>query len=167
MALRPHASELFRSYEGETLMRNIAAIVWAILCLAVAGATVHAGDAEQIKAIDAAIVALDAAFERQDEDAIKQLMTDDHIAVTPYYDEPQSAAQMLASLQQLKIAQTKVAQTDITLLGPNVALRTSIANFEGTFKGKPLPSRMFVTEVVVKRDGKWLERLYQATTLKP
>ena len=141
-------------------MRNIAAMLSAFLCLAVAGTAVHASDAEQIKAID-------AAFERQDEDVIKLLMTTDHIAVTPYYDEPQSVTQMLASLKQLKIAQTKVFQTNIMLLGTDVVLRTSIANFAETFKGKPLPSRMFVTEVVVKRDGQWLERLYQATTLKP
>ena len=35
------------------------------------------------------------------------------------------------------------------------------------FKGEPLPGRVFVNETLVLRDGKWIERLYQVTALKP
>ena len=41
------------------------------------------------------------------------------------------------------------------------------AKNEGTFKGRSLPSPVFVTSLFVKRDGRWLERLYQTTVLKP
>jgi hypothetical protein len=55
----------------------------------------------------------------------------------------------------------------VALLAADVALRTFIANLTGTFKGKPLSARVFVNETLVKRDGKWVERFYQATTLEP
>ena len=55
----------------------------------------------------------------------------------------------------------------MTLLGPDVALRTSIFTLKGSYKGKPLPEKVFATEVMVKRNGKWLERLFQATALTP
>jgi hypothetical protein len=48
-----------------------------------------------------------------------------------------------------------------------VALRTFSAELKGTFQGKPLPPRVFATELLVKRDGKWVERFYQVTTLEP
>ena len=34
------------------------------------------------------------------------------------------------------------------------------------FKGKKLPSRAFINETLVKRDGKWVERFFQVTTLE-
>jgi len=56
---------------------------------------------------------------------------------------------------------------NVTLLGPDAALRTFVADLKGSFKGKPLPARAFVNETLVKRDGKWIERFFQITTLKP
>ena len=38
---------------------------------------------------------------------------------------------------------------------------------EGTFQGKPVPPKIFVTEIVVRRDGRWLEMLYQMTPIGP
>jgi hypothetical protein len=55
----------------------------------------------------------------------------------------------------------------VILLGPQAALRTFTAEFVGTFKGKEIPRHQFVISVMVKRDGRWLERFYQTTTLKP
>jgi hypothetical protein len=55
----------------------------------------------------------------------------------------------------------------VALLGPNVALRTFVAELKGTFQGRPLPQRVFATELLVKQEGKWVERFYQVTTLEP
>ena len=55
----------------------------------------------------------------------------------------------------------------VSLLGSDAAAITFTAKNEGAFKGRPLPSPVFVTSLYVKRDGKWLERLYQTTVLKP
>jgi len=41
------------------------------------------------------------------------------------------------------------------------------ADLKDSFKGKPLPAKVFATEILVRRNGKWIERFYQVTTLKP
>lgn len=55
----------------------------------------------------------------------------------------------------------------VSLLGDDAALRTFTADLKGSFKGKPLPAKVFATEILVRRNGKWIERFYQVTTLKP
>lgn len=121
--------------------------------------------AEAIAAINASSNALDAAFTKRDIAAIKALMTPDHISVTPYYDGPQTVDEQLASLAEYDYSQTIIGEPSVALLAPDVALRTFTADLKGSFKGKPLPSRAFINETLVKRDGKWIERFFQVTTL--
>ena len=148
-------------------MRIIATAVLGIMLFAsVGGSGVNASDAETFAAINASSNALDEAFAKRDVEAIKSLMTPDHVSVTPYYDGPQSVADQIASLSELDYGQTIVGKPSIVLLSPDVALRTFIADLKGSFKGKPLPTRAFVNETLVKRDGKWIERLFQITTLR-
>jgi len=130
-------------------------------------AVAQASDAETVTAVNTASDALDEAFTVSDADSIRSLMTTDHVTVTPYYDGPQSVDDQIASLPDLKFKQTVVGEPSVALLAPDVALRTFIANLEGSFKGTPLPSRVFVNETLVQHNGEWLERFYQVTTLKP
>jgi ketosteroid isomerase-like protein len=124
-------------------------------------------DAETIVAINASSNALDKAYSARDVEAIKSLMTPDHVSVTPYYDGPQSVDDQIMSLAELDYGQTIVGKPSVVLLSPDVALRTFIADLKGSFRGKPLPARAFVNETLVKRDGKWIERFFQMTTLRP
>lgn len=148
-------------------MRRLAAVLSLIL-LASAGLFVaNATDAETIAAINASSNALDEAFADSNVETIKSLMTPDHVSVTPYYDGPQSVDDQIASLAELVYGQTITGKPSVVLLSPDVALRTFIAELKGSFKGKPLPARAFVNETLVKRDGEWVERFFQITTLKP
>jgi ketosteroid isomerase-like protein len=148
-------------------MRIIATAILGIwLFASVGGSGVGASDAETFRAINASSNALDEAFAKRDVEAIKSLMTPDHVSVTPYYDGPQSVADQIASLSELDYGQTIVGKPSIVLLSPDVALRTFIADLKGSFKGEPLPTRAFVNETLVKRDGKWIERFFQITTLR-
>jgi ketosteroid isomerase-like protein len=151
----------------ERSMRKISAPLSLVIFLLAGMGVAHAGDAQTIDAIVAASAALDKAFEGQDADAIKILTTPDHVAVTPYYGRPRSVAEQIASLSELKYVQTKIGDDKITLLGPDAGLRTFTADLDGTFKGKPIPRRVFVTSVMVRRDGRWLETFYQITVLTP
>jgi len=148
-------------------MRSLAAVV-SLVILVVGAALIEAkaDDTETIAAINASSNALDDAFAKSDVDTIKKLMTPDHITVTPYYDGPQTVQDQLDSLSDLDWSQTIVGDVDVSLLGPDAALRTFVADLKGTFEGKTLPSRVFVTEVLVKHDGQWIERFYQVTTLE-
>jgi ketosteroid isomerase-like protein len=148
-------------------MRKIAAILSLMILVAVGAFRAEAGDADTIAAINASSNALDKAFGERDIATIKALMTPDHVTVTPYYDGPQSVDDQIASLPDLDYGQTIIGEPSVALLGPDVALRTFIADLKGSFKGKPLPARAFVNETLVKRDGKWIERFFQVTTLKP
>ncbi|MEZ5784970.1 MAG: nuclear transport factor 2 family protein [Xanthobacteraceae bacterium] len=126
-----------------------------------------ADEAATIKEVKAAFTALDDAFARQDKEAIKRKMTADHIAITSYYGAPQSVTEQIASLPDLKLKETTVSAVAVTLFGSDSAAIMFTARNEGTYKGQPLPSPVFVTSLYVKRNGHWLERLYQTTVLKP
>ncbi|MGH6748646.1 MAG: nuclear transport factor 2 family protein [Methyloceanibacter sp.] len=126
-----------------------------------------ADDVATIEAIDNAAGELDEAFVKQDADAIKSLTTPDHIAVTHYYGEPTAVAAQIASLPELKYEQTNLTEPTVKLLGPDDAMRSFTAKLDGTFKGESLSARVFVTQIMEKIDGKWREKFYQVTALRP
>ncbi|MFO7478037.1 MAG: nuclear transport factor 2 family protein [Methyloceanibacter sp.] len=141
----------------------------AFLVLTVFAATAlaeaYAGEAGMIAEVNQAAAALDQAFERQDAEAIKKLMTSDHVAVTPYYPGAQNVDEQIASLADLEFAQEIAGEAHVALLGNDAALRTFKAKQKGSFQGRPLPRHVFVTQLMVKQDGAWLERFYQVTAL--
>jgi ketosteroid isomerase-like protein len=141
--------------------------VLVLLCLAAGLSQARAGDAETIAAINAAAAALDNAFERQSADEIKHMMTADHIAVTPYYDAPQTVAEQIATLPELKYEQTNIGPVKVDVLGPDAGMRTFTARLDGTYQGKPIPSPAFVTAIMVRQNGQWKERFYQITAVQP
>ena len=148
-------------------MRKIAAIVSFTILVTAGLSPARAGEAETIDAIIKAAAALDQAFERQDTKAVKDLMTPDHVAVTPYYDGPQTVADQVGSLPKLKYEQTIDGKPTVAVLCSDAAARTFKAELNGSFEGKPIASKVFVSEIWVKRDGAWAEKLYQVTALKP
>ena len=140
------------------------------LCVAalIAGVNLaRAGEPGIVAAINAASAALDDAFERQSAEDIKRMMTADHIAVTPYYGSPQTAAQQIASLPELKYEQTITGEVKVDVLGPDAGMRTFTARLDGTYKGDPIPPYVFVTSIMVRQDGMWREKFYQVTALQP
>lgn len=140
----------------------------ALLALVVAmPAEAGATGAETVAAVNASSNALDEAFAKRDVEAIRSLMTADHISVTPYYDGPQSVDDQINSLAELNYGQTIVEEPTVELLAPDVALRTFIAELDGSFEGAPLPKRAFINETLVKRDGRWVERFFQITAQEP
>ena len=130
-------------------------------------ASANAGEPATVAAINAASAALDDAFERQSAEDIKRMMTADHIAVTPYYETPQTAAAQIASLPELKYKQTNTGEVKVVVLGPDAGMRTFTARLDGTYKGKTIPPDVFVTSIMVREDGQWREKFYQVTALQP
>jgi len=143
------------------------ALLVLVVYLAAGLPQARAGEAETIAAVNAAAAALDNAFERQSAGEIKHMTTADHVAVTPYYDAPQTVAEQIASLPELKYEHTNVGAVKVDVLGPDAAMRTFTARLEGTYKGKPIPSPAFVTAIMVRQDGQWKERFSQITAVQP
>lgn len=135
--------------------------------LAAGIASANAGEPATVAAINAASAALDDAFERQSVEDIKRMMTADHLAVTPYYETPQTAAQQIATLPELKYKQTNTGEVKVVVLGPDAGMRTFTARLDGTYKGKTIPPDVFVTSIMVREDGQWREKFYQVTALQP
>jgi hypothetical protein len=135
--------------------------------LAAGIASANAGEPATVAAINAASAALDDAFERQSAEDIKRMMTADHLAVTPYYETPQTAAQQIATLPELKYKQTNTGEVKVVVLGPDAGMRTFTARLDGTYKGKTIPPDVFVTSIMVRQDGQWREKFYQVTALQP
>ena len=81
-------------------MTKLLALCVGVL-LAVSASVADADDAATINAVKAAFSALDDAFARRDGEAIKRLMTTDHLAITSYYGAPKSVAEQIASLPDL------------------------------------------------------------------
>jgi ketosteroid isomerase-like protein len=106
---------------------------------------------------------LDTAFEKGDVATVRGLMTDDKVAITPYYDGPQTKEDQIKSLPDFKMPEYIVGQRKTTVLGKDVVLVTYPLTMKGTFKGKPLPAKSYVSSLWINRDGKWKEALYQAT----
>lgn len=139
----------------------------SLLVFAVVAGCDHPSDVATIEAVDNAAAELDEAFETQDAAAIKARMTPDHVAVTHYYRTPQTVDEQIASLPKLKYKQTERSEPKVVLIGLDVAMRTLTAKFEGTFEDRPLSGDVFITSILVKQDGKWLERFYQVTQIAP
>jgi ketosteroid isomerase-like protein len=138
-----------------------------ILALAAGISCARAGEPATVAAINAASAALDDAFERQSAEDIKRMVTADHLAVTPYYGSPQTAAAQIASLPELKYKQTITGEVKVVVLGPDAGMRTFTARLDGTYKGKPIAPDVFVASIMVRQDGQWCEKFYQVTAMQP
>jgi ketosteroid isomerase-like protein len=148
-------------------MRKLLTALSFLIFVSVAGCD-RPNETASTEAVDNVVAELDEAYQTQDVDTIKARLAPDHVAVTPYYGAPYSAAEQIASLPDLKFKQTNLSEPKVVLLGPGVAMRTVTAKLEGTFKGKSISSpKVFITSIVVKEQGKWLERLYQVTQFAP
>ena len=148
-------------------MQKLGALLVLIAALTLAPTLAKADDAAIVAEVEAASDALNQAFQRQDWTYIEKHITADHISVFPPWGEPKSFAQERDLIPQLKMKQTPLTEPRVTVLGPNAAMRTVIMALEGSYKGEPLPKRIFKTQIMVKQDGRWLEKFYQSTVLKP
>ena len=116
--------------------------------------------------LEKAADALNEAFKKGDADAVKALMTEDHVAVTASYGGPLDRAEQLKTLADLKLTEYAAAKTKVSALGKDAALVTYELTLKGTYKGKEVPRKNFASAVWVKQDGKWREAFYQETPLE-
>jgi ketosteroid isomerase-like protein len=145
----------------------LAALSFAILAATAGCAPSSNNDVAAIEAIDNAVGKLNEAFEARDVTAIKALMTEDHMTVTEYYGTPQSVSGQIGSLAELKYKQAYLTEPSVVLLGPDAAIWTATADLDVTFEGRSLTGKAFLTSVMVKQNGKWLEQFFQVTSLAP
>jgi hypothetical protein len=128
---------------------------------------VQADEAIEIAAVKAAIASLNQAFLEEDPAAIKAHVTPEHIAIGPTYDGPVLIDEQIGFFERIRLTEWTATEPGITLLSDTVATSTFGLSLNGTMDGEPLHTRAYVVQIWVKRDGKWLQHLYQETALDP
>lgn len=126
-----------------------------------------ADDMNAANEIKEAKAILDNGFARKDSETIEKMVTADHIAATTYYGRPFTTADELATLSEFNARYFDFTELEVTMFAPDSAMITFENSYEGTFEGRPLPKRVFVTEIWFKQEGRWLQRLYQETPIEP
>jgi ketosteroid isomerase-like protein len=145
--------------------RSPSAPLFLLACLFGLFAGVPARGQDAARDVERALDALNKAFQKNDTEAIKRLMTADHVAVTAYYGRPTSLAEQIKSLKDVKLAEYKPGKVKVKMLGKGAALLTYPLTMKGTYKGKELPRRCFASAVWVRQGGRWREAFYQETAL--
>ena len=126
----------------------------------------QADEAGEIAAVRAAVDSLDQAFVSEDAAAIKARVTPEHIAIGPTYDGLVSIDRQIDFFDRIELTEwIRITEPEITLLSDTVAMSTFGISIKGTMDGEPLHTRAHATQIWVKRDGKWLQHLYQETAL--
>ena len=134
-----------------------------------AGSWVAAGGADKdegaVREIQQANRMLNEAFARRDAATIRRLVTDDHIAITPYYGGALAMGDQLKNLADLLVPDYQASDVKVNLLTKDAALVTYSVKQKGTYKGMPVAPRNYVAAVWVNKEGKWREVSYQETPL--
>lgn len=125
-----------------------------------------ANEAATIAEIKSAVAKLDNAYSNEDVATIKRMTVPNHVAVSPLYDRPVSVDTQINAFDQLERVLFDRSPIQVALLSPEIALVTFEKSYKGTYKGKPLPARVFASEIWRKQGDKWLQQLYQETPIR-
>ena len=137
-------------------------VLLVILALFTAEAALaqNAGAAEEISA---ARQRLDKAFQDHDAATIRAMMTEDHQSITSIYGKDMNVSEQMETLDSYVFDFVNSGEERLVFLSEDAALMNFETLYAVTFEGEPLPDRVLVTEIWVKVDGAWLQRLYQET----
>ena len=122
--------------------------------------------ADTAEEVERAVRTIQTAFNKGDVDALKRLMTEDHVTILTYARFSNTADQ-LQVLADWKFTEYKLGGLKVKALTKDVSLVAYQATIKGTYKGKEVPSPVQVVEVWMNRDGKWLQASYQETPVDP
>jgi uncharacterized protein (TIGR02246 family) len=132
--------------------------------LVAVAALLAAADAKDdaARAVEKAVQALEAAWDKGDADAVKGLMTEDHVCIIREF-QSYTRADQLKALRDFKYTNRQISDLKVTVVSKDTAFVTLKAVTKGTYKGKPFTSTVLAGATWISRDGKWLEASYQET----
>jgi len=125
---------------------------------------VLADAADDVKAVEQLQRTLNAAYLKQDAEAIKKLTGEDLVVVSSKGTR-ETRAEQLKRLPDLKFTAYVTEDVQVHLPAKDTAVVTFRTAVQGTFQGKPLNPRSAVVAVWVRRGGAWVEVFYQGTPL--
>src|SRR5262245_38726249 len=136
------------------------------LLIVMAGLLVAADAADDTQAkVVQSLRTLNNAYVKKDVEAMKKLMSDDHLAILGS-GQRQTKEEHLKSLADLKLSEYTMDDIKSIMPAKDMVIVTYKSTVTGTFKGAELPSKIMASSVWANRNGTWLEVLYQETPLK-
>lgn len=158
-AWRRHLAAAFDTLKLDSTI--LLAIALAI-CLLFAFAA-WADDASEIRS---AVVELDEAYAKEDVSEIQRMLVPDHVSIAARYGGAAAVAAQVETFKDLERQSLDYSAINIEFLAPDIALVNFEKSYKGSYKGRPLPARVSVSEVWLRQeDGSWLQRLYQETAI--
>ena len=141
--------------------RHAIMITAAVFCLQLSPAA--GDDAATIDEIRSAVFELDRAFTDHDTATIERMVTPDHVAVAARFNGEIALAEQTATVDAMQRTVSDYSPVDVRLLGDDAAFVTFEKSYTGTFAGKALIPRVFVSEVWLRQEGTWRQWFYQET----
>jgi hypothetical protein len=136
--------------------------LYSLLIVAAGSVPAANADGDVAAEVKRAKQAVQTAFNKGDADAVRKWLIPDHVTLLTYARFTNTADQMKV-LSHWKFSEYKITGLKVKPLTKDVALVTFRATIKGTYAGKAVPSPVYVGEVWVKRNGKWLQASYQET----
>ena len=125
-----------------------------------------ADEAATIAEIKSAVLEIDQAYADEDVSTIKRMILPDQVSIAPRYGGAASPDAQIKAFEHLEREHFNYSPMDVALLSPTVALITFEKSYTGTYKGTTLPPRVFVSEIWLKKEEGWRQRLYQETPIE-
>jgi len=103
------------------------------------------------------------AWKNHDSKFFEKFLSDDHVEIG--FGGPTDKAAVVASVgsSSCTVKTYSVDRFELTILEANVAVLTYHASQETLCNGMPVPSPVWVSSVYLKREGRWLNVIYQQT----
>ena len=118
---------------------------------------------------EAALIALEKrsweAWQKRDGRFFAGFLSDDHVEVGRSGVAGKSAIVDFVANPICKVNGYKVEQFKVTMFDKNMALLTYHSEQDTTCGGAKVPSPAWVSSLYVKRNGRWLNALYQQTPI--
>jgi predicted lipid-binding transport protein (Tim44 family) len=140
-------------------MQLCSALIGTAIVLLGAGAR-----ADTVTEVEQAVHTVQTAFDKGDVEVLRGLMASDHVT-TLTYARFSNAADQLKVLSDFKFSKYDISDLEVKPLTDDVAVASYRAAITGTYKGKRVPSPVRVTEIWVRREGKWQQAYYLETPL--
>ncbi len=125
-----------------------------------------ADDAAAIAEIKSAVLQIDKAYADEDVSTIERMILPNQVSIAPRYGGAATPDTQIKAFEHLEREHFDYSPMDVELLSPGVALVTFEKSYAGTYKGTTLPPRVFVSEIWLRQENGWRQRLYQETPIE-
>ena len=147
-------------------MKTRLAIITVVMACSFPMLPATADEAATIAEIKSAVLKIDKAYADKNVSTIKRMILPDQVSIATRYGGAASPDAQIKALEHQKRKHFDYSSMDVELLSPTIALITFEKSVSGTYEATYFPPRVFVSEIWLRKEGRWRQRLYQETQIK-